>query len=69
MFSAVHIFALKPILDHMLTRAPQGIILDKAIEYIAELEKQVESTSKANAGLQLMIKDSVPSYLMLGLRR
>jgi hypothetical protein len=53
----------------MLTRAPQGIILDKAVEYIAELEKQIESTSKANAALQLMIKDGVPSYLMLGLRR
>ena len=68
MFSAVYIFALKPILDHVLTRAPQGIILDKAIQYIAQLEKEVEKISKENAGLQLMIKASVPSYLMLGLR-
>jgi len=47
----------------------KGIILDKAVEYIAELEKQIKSTSKANAALQLMIKDGVPSYLMLGSRR
>jgi len=46
----------------------KGIILDKAIQYIAELENQVEKVSKENSGLQLMIKGSLPSYLRLGLR-
>jgi len=47
----------------------KGIILDKAIEYIAQLEKEVQRISKENSGLQSMIKGNLPSYLRLGLRR
>jgi len=47
----------------------KGIILDKAIKYIAELEREVQRLKKENSGLQLMVKGGMPNYLMLGLRR
>jgi len=46
----------------------KGVILEKAIGYIAELEKEVESLSKENARLQLMIKGYTSSYLRLAAR-
>jgi hypothetical protein len=46
----------------------QGIILDKAIRYIAELEKEVQKLTKENEGLQLLVRGSIPNYLLLGLR-
>ncbi|CZR68179.1 uncharacterized protein PAC_18078 [Phialocephala subalpina] len=46
----------------------KGIILDKAIEYIAELEKDVQRLSKENAGLKLMVKGDIPNYPMSGLQ-
>jgi hypothetical protein len=48
--------------------ATQGTILEKAIEYIAQLEKEIESLSKENAGLQSMVKGYIPHYLALGAR-
>jgi len=52
----------------VVQKCNKGIIPDKAIEYIAQLEKEVQRMSKENSGLQLMIKGSLPSYLRLGLR-
>jgi len=52
----------------LLTRS-QGIILDKAIQYIAELEKEVQRLSKENSGLQMIVKGRIPNYLMLGLNK
>jgi len=52
----------------VVQKCNKGIILDKAIEYIAQLEKEVQRISKENSGLQLMIKGSLPSYLRLGPR-
>lgn len=47
----------------------KGIILDKAIQYIAELEREVQRLSKENSGLQMIIKSRMPNYLMLGLNK
>ena len=52
----------------LLTRS-QGIILDKAIKYIAELEKEVQRLSKENSRLQIIVKGNVPNYFMLGLNK
>ncbi|KAL5330678.1 hypothetical protein ACEPPN_000197 [Leptodophora sp. 'Broadleaf-Isolate-01'] len=45
----------------------KGIILDKAIQYIAELEKGVQRLSKENSRLEMIVKGRIPNYLMLGL--
>jgi len=41
----------------------KGVILGKAIAYIAELEKQVEKLTKENARLNFVIEGSLDSYL------
>jgi len=41
----------------------KGVILGKAISYIAELEKQVEKLTKENTRLQFVIEGSLDSYL------
>lgn len=52
----------------VVQKCNKGIILDKAIEYIAQLEKECQKLSKENSGLQLMIKGGLPTYLRMGLR-
>ncbi|KAK0101606.1 hypothetical protein ONS95_006769 [Cadophora gregata] len=47
----------------------KGIVLDKAIQYIAELEKEVQRLSKENSALEMIVKGRVPNYLMLGLNK
>ncbi|PVH68297.1 hypothetical protein DL98DRAFT_522848 [Cadophora sp. DSE1049] len=47
----------------------KGTILDKAIQYIAELEKEVQRLSKENSRLEMIVKGRIPSYLMLGLNK
>ncbi|RDL32397.1 Uncharacterized protein BP5553_08853 [Venustampulla echinocandica] len=45
----------------------KGIILDKAIQYIAELEKEARRLRNENSGQQMIVKGRIPNYLMLGL--
>lgn len=47
----------------------KGTILDKAIQYIAELEKEVQRLSKENLRLEMIVKGRIPNYLMLGLNK
>jgi len=47
----------------------KGIIIDKAIQYIAELEKEVQRLSKENSRLETIVKGWIPNYLMLGLNK
>jgi hypothetical protein len=46
----------------------KGIILEKAIQYIAELEREVERLEKENKGLEAVITGCMPRYLGLGAR-
>jgi hypothetical protein len=41
----------------------KGVILGKAISYIAELEKEVEKLTKENSRLQFVIEGNLDSYL------
>lgn len=41
----------------------KGVILGKAISYIAELEKQVENLTKEKSRLQFVIEGSLDNYL------
>lgn len=47
----------------------KGIILDKAIQCIAELEKEVQRLQRENSGLQMIVKGRIPNYLTLGLNK
>ncbi|KAN0089945.1 hypothetical protein V8E51_018524 [Hyaloscypha variabilis] len=44
----------------------KGVILDTAIQYIAELERDVGRLSKENAALQGVVKRVIPNYFMVG---
>ncbi|KAH8598370.1 hypothetical protein B0O99DRAFT_41806 [Bisporella sp. PMI_857] len=48
-----------------IPKCNKGIVLDKAIKYIAELERRAESLSKENSRLQLKVRGSIPSYSFL----
>ncbi|KAH9204967.1 helix-loop-helix DNA-binding domain-containing protein [Leptodontidium sp. 2 PMI_412] len=55
-----------------MRKAPKcnkGTILDKAIHYIAELEKEVQRLSKENSRLEIIVEGRIPNYFMLGLNK
>lgn len=52
-----------------VVKCNKGIILDKAIQYIAELEKDVARLRKENEGLKKIFKGSIPDYLLMGLNK
>lgn len=47
----------------------KGKVLEKAIQYIAELERDVQRLSKENSRLQMTVRSRIPNYLMLGLNK
>ncbi|PMD34569.1 hypothetical protein L207DRAFT_122057 [Hyaloscypha variabilis F] len=47
-------------------KCSKGVILDTAIQYIAELERDVGRLSKENAALQGVMKQAIPNYFMVG---
>lgn len=49
--------------DEGKPKCNKGVILGKAIAYIAELEKRVEKLSKENQRLQFVIEGSLDNYL------
>jgi len=52
-----------------LRKCNKGTILEKAIQYIVELEKEGQRLQKENSRLQMIVKGNMPSYLMLGLNK